>query len=578
MGLLRSQIEEILKAPKNKGLINKALRHEQKLRFHVDTNMEAQDAQVVTNDFLRWVKSLLPKDKYNIFLQLFRFPICTNELTERIYSALEKVYDGKDAYEEFNFISPEYLDDYLDYRESVLDIKKFWRYDAFNKSKININGFMVVDLPEMQKTERPEPYYYFLPISKAEDFDYTHDGKVDWIMFKQPNDKLAVFDDERYWLFQLNEKGEIYGEPLIETLHELNYCPADFFWSDYLKEDERGLKKSPLSNQLTNLDWLLFFKTSKKHLDLYAPYPIYSGFEQDCSYSNKENHDYCEAGFIKNAQGDYYIDRTGQVTKCPVCADKRLAGVGSFIEVPLPSRDNEYADLRNPVQIVTIDKDSLDYNVDECKRLEDDIYKSVVGVGGDMKLDKAFNQDQVSANTESRRNVLLSFKKNFERAQSWAEKTVCKLRYGDGYLGNTIYYGGDFYLYQVDELTKQYEDAKKAGATDYQLDAIQDQIIETENKNNAMALARAEILKQLEPYRHQTRVEVLDMMEKGFGDNELIAVKLNFSNFVLKFERENTNIVEFGSVLSFDKKISIILKTLISYGKREFNGGAKESE
>jgi len=579
MALLRSQITEILKSPKNRATISKAVRHEQRLRFHVDTNMEANNVRLVVNDFLNYVKGLLPKDKYQIFLQLFRYPIATNELTEEIFSALEKVYDGKDAYEEYNFISPQELDDWNSYRSEVIKAYSFWRGTAFEKMKTAVNGFIIVDLKEEQETEKPEPYFYFVPISDVKDFDCKDNGEVDWILLEQENSRLAVFDDESYRVFELNDKKEIVGEAIIENTHDLGYCPASFFWNDKLTEDNKVLKKSPLSNQLANLDWLLFFLTSKKHLDLYAPYPIYSGYQQDCEFENKNNGDYCDGGFIKNKSGEYYVDRSGALSKCPVCADSRLAGVGSFVEVPLPNRDNDFKDLRNPVQITSIDKASLDYNVEEVQRLNDKIYAAVVGPGGDMKMDKAFNKDQVKANTESRRNVLLSLKKNFEKIQSWTEHTICKLRYGATYLSNTIFYGSDWYLYDVDQLTEQYKLAKGAGATDYQLDLIQDQIIETENKNNPMALQRAEILKNLEPYRHQTRAEVLEMMEKGFGDKDLIAVKLNFATFVLRFERENTDIVEFGSALSFNQKINIILNTFKDYGRTEqINGGASGSE
>lgn len=541
------------------------------MRFHIDTNMSASDARAVVNEFLQWVKQLLPKDKYNIFLQLFKFPVSTNELSEEIFSALEKVYDGKDAYEDYNFINPEYLQDWNDYRNSVLNAYEFWRYEAFKQFKTNINGIMIIDLPAEQTSERPEPYFYFVPITGVKDLKIKSDGKIDWIILPQGEDKIAVIDDEFYSIYQLDEKGNIFAEPETQAAHDLGYCPATMFWSDDLIDNSPGLKKSPLSNQLAAFDWLLFFKTSKKHLDLYAPYPIYSGFEQDCTFENKESGDYCDGGFIKNIKGDYYVTRSGEVSSCPVCSDKRLAGVGSFIEVPLPSRENEGADLRNPVQITTIDKASLDYNVEECERLYDKIYTACVGFGGDISMNKAFNKDQVKANTESRRNVLLSVKKNFERVQAWVEDTVCRLRYGELYVDNTIHYGSDFYLHSVEELTAQYEAAKKAGATDYQLDNIQDQIIETENKANPNQMERAQVLKHLEPYRHQTRKEVLEMLKEGFGDKELIAVKLNFSTFVLRFERENTDIVEFGNALSFDKKINIILKTFKQYGITELN-------
>ena len=582
MGLLRSQVIELLKNPKSRQVINKASHHEQRLRFHIDTNMHAADACAVVNDFLQWVKGLLPKDKFNIFLQLFKFPISTNELTEEIFNALEKVYDGKDAYEEYNFVNPDYLQDWNDYRSKKLKAYEFWRYKAFQYLKTDINGIIIVDLDTEQVSERPEPYFYFTPITQIKDFHINQNGLIEWVMLPQAGNKLAVIDDENYTVYQLNDKGEISAEPITQNAHNLGYCPASMFWDDNLTNGNKALKKSPVSNQLTALDWLLFFQTSKKHLDLYAPYPIYSGFQQDCGFENKENGDYCENGFIKNAGGDYYVSRDGDITKCSVCSEKRLAGVGSFIEIPEPSRENDHADLRNPVQITTIDSESLKYNVDETQRLYDKIYTAVVGLGGDAKMDKAFNEKQVKSNTESRRNVLLSVKKNLEKIQSWVDETICKLRYDNLYVSNTIHYGSDFYLDNVNQLTAQYAEAKQAGATDYQLDVIQDEIIESENRHNPNALERANILKNLEPYRHQTRKEVIEMLDKGFGDKELIAIKLNFSTFVLRFERENTNIVEFGNALPLDQKINIILKTFKSYGKSEFttsptNGGAKGS-
>jgi hypothetical protein len=73
------------------------------------------------------------------------------------------------------------------------------------------------------------------------------------------------------------------------------------------------------------------------------------------------------------------------------------------------------------------------------------------------------------------------------------------------------------------------------------------------------------ILKHLEPYRHYTRDELLKLNDKGLLNPELLAIKINFSTFVDKFERENTNIIEFASQLDFAKKIDTILNTFKGY-------------
>ena len=55
--------------------------------------------------------------------------------------------------------------------------------------------------------------------------------------------------------------------------------------------------------------------------------------------------------------------------------------------------------------------------------------------------------------------------------------------------------------------------------------------------------------------------------EKQIIPVEAMQVKLNFANFVRRFERENTNILEFGTLIPYDKKISIIADKLREYAK-----------
>ena len=73
------------------------------------------------------------------------------------------------------------------------------------------------------------------------------------------------------------------------------------------------------------------------------------------------------------------------------------------------------------------------------------------------------------------------------------------------------------------------------------------------------------ILAELEPYRHLTRNEVLDLYGSNLIPENELRIKLNFANFVRRFERENTNILEFGTQIPFDKKISVITSKFNDY-------------
>lgn len=566
MGLELNQIKQILQKPTKRQAIQKAVNMQRRLRFHTETNVAVSDINQPTTIFLDWVKSLLPKDKFNIFLQLFKFPLPTPAVVEDVYRELERVFYSRNSSSSYQFTDSELAEDWAQYKKNNLNEPEVWKTTGWKRMQVSPNSILVVDLPQIQTSARPEPYFYWLEIDAVIDYQVSKqdDNLFEWLIFKQPENRIAVFDDTCIRVYQLNEKNEI--QSLVsEASHDLGYCPARFFWSTQLNEKNKDLKKNPITKELSNLDWYLFFALSKQHLDLYAPYPIYSAYEADCNFENNETGDYCDGGFLRNAKGEYKILNDGTVEKCPCCSEKRIAGPGSFLEVPIPNQSEGVADMRNPVQITTIDKNSLDYNVKECVRLKNEIVVSVVGSGGTVSEKEAINETQVTANFESKTSVLNTLKTNFELAQKFIEDTVCKLRYGAAFISSSVSWGTEFYVFTVTELYSKYKQAKENGASNSELDAISQQILEVEYRNNPLVLQRMLILKQLEPYPHKTLDEVLKLYEKELLNEDLVRLKINFSSLIERFERENINIIEFASNKPLREKIDIINKKLLEY-------------
>lgn len=566
MALELNQIKQILQKPSKRQVIQKAVNMQRRLRFHTETNIAVSDINQPTTIFLQWVKTLLPKDKFNIFLQLFKFPLPTPAVVEDVYRELERVFYSRNSSSSYQFTDSELAEDWVNYKKNSLNEPEVWKTTGWKRMQVSPNSILVVDLPQIQKSSRPEPYFYWLEIDAVIDYQLSKldDNAFEWLIFNQPNHQIAVFDDTYIRVYQLNEKNEI--QSLVsEASHDLGYCPARFFWSTQLNEKNKDLKKNPITKELSNLDWYLFFALSKQHLDLYAPYPIYSAYEADCNFENNETGDYCDGGFLRNAKGEYKILNDGTVERCPCCSEKRIAGPGSFLEVPAPNQSEGVADMRNPVQITTIDKDSLDYNVSECARLKNEIVISVVGSGGTVSEKEAINETQVTANFESKTSVLNALKTNFELAQKFIEDTICKLRYGDAFISSSISWGTEFYVFTVTELYSKYKQAKENGASNSELDAISQQILEVEYRNNPLVLQRMLILKQLEPYPHKTLDEVIKLFEKGLLDEKLVKLKINFNTLVDRFERENINIIEFASKKPLRDKINIITNKLLEY-------------
>lgn len=517
-------------------------------------------------EFLSWVTSLLPRDKAKTFKTLFRYPVKTNEVVGTIFDKLSKVFDGRNPAINYQFLNAEQRDDWEWYRQTKLKEQQVWQTDGWEYFKTEINSVLVVDLPKEQDTsdKYPQPYFYWLTIDRI--IDYRADkvtGIMDYIVFKQKDDRVAYIDSDTYAILNISKEGVITVEH--ETTHDLGYTPAKFFWNESISLADPDVKANPISKVLSSLDWYLFFHSSKKHLDLHGAYPIYSGYEKDCDFSNEVTGETCSDGFLMTSSGTYTLDSYGSICRCPKCGDKRMAGPGTYIEIPVPDGKDD-PDLRNPIQVLTIDKSSLDYNVEEENRLRDQIIMSVVGDSGAPQMKQALNEVQVGANFENQSAVLSRIKKGFEEAQQFVDETVCKLRYGNvSFVSASINLGTDFYIMDAATLREQYKLAKESGASESELDAMHNQILETEHRNDPTQLQRMIMLSEIEPLRHLTRTEAINLYNLQLIPAEELLIKLNFSTFIRRFERENTNVLEFGINLPFYRRVEVITNKLNEY-------------
>lgn len=532
----------------------------------VGTFMGRDGVAQALSDFLGMVEHLIPHDKFVIFQTLFRFPVKTNEVLSEVYDKLSRIFEGRNPAFSYQFATTEQRDDWEWYRQEMLGEPMIWATKGWEFFQTEINSVLIVDLPTEQSAgdRYPQPYFYWLPIWDIVEYEADRTtGQMKYIVFRQNGDTVAVIDDESYRIFKAKDDMPD-GKPIVENRHDLGYCPARFFWSEPMSLEYPDIKRSPVTKELDNLDWFLFFSISKRHLDLYGSYPIYSGYEQNCDFRNDNTGDYCDGGFLKDRKGNWLFDANGLVP-CPKCHDHRITGAGSFVEVPIPIEGQP--DLRHPVDMLTVDRESLDYNVEEEKRLRSTIITGIVGTNEEITTRDALNEQQILANFESQSTVLNRVKKGFESAQQWVDETCCRLRYGSLFLSASVSYGTEFYLFSTDELRDRYKKAKDAGMSESELDALHQQIIETEYRNNPQMLQRMLILSELEPYRHLTRGEVQLLYDKGIATLEDYLVKLNFADFIRRFERENMNIIEFGSAGSYERKIEIIRQRLNDYAK-----------
>ena len=573
MVLDRKKIEDELLSPSKRPEIEGAKAQQDWIKFHTDTNLDIARSLPYAK-FKAFVRSQLPEDKFITSMNLLKFPLPTNALTESIFTKLSKIFDGRNPAFSYQFHRTQERDDWEWYRQEVLGEPSVWSEKAWRYFQTEINCVMVVDMPleEDPEDRYPQPYFYFVPISEVVSYSVNRrTGVMDWIIYHS-DERIIVIDGESYRTYEYTE-GRQLGALITDNPHELGYCPARFFWTEPLTLAHPDIKKSPLSKELSALDWYLFKSLGVKHLDTYASYPIYSAYEEECDYTDKDGNT-CHKGYLQKPNGEFVTGIDGTPVPCPIChGKKQLAGAGSFITVPIPEEGQP--DLRKPVDITTIDRKSLDYNVEELKRLETRIVNSCVGVDNTILNETSLADKQVDATFESKDNVLNTVKKGFEEAQEWGDTTVCILRYRSAFISAHISYGDEFYTLTPEALRKRYADAKDSGASEAELDALRLQILETTYRHNPLMLQRMLILNDLEPYRHRSQEEVKALAEKGLVSNEELVLKADFMGFIGQFERENDNILEFGTAIPYSDKITTIYQTLLDYAKQRAIGPSR---
>ena len=342
----------------------------------------------------------------------------------------------------------------------------------------------------------------------------------------------------------------------------VGYCPVKSFIDDAIYGTNGINKRGPITNVLGKLDWLLFIRIAAKYLESYG-FPIIVTYNQECDYSDSAGN-HCHEGYVtrETTAPDNSITKI-QIT-CPACESRKIIGPGTQFEVDAPRDSSQHDMMADPVKIIPMDTATMEYYVGRIATMEDEIYLNCVGYDGDSMNNEAINETQVAANFESKENVLMRLKSELEKTMNFAAATIARMRYGAMYLRGEINLGQDFYLTNVNDLITTFKSSEGSGLPIHFIDKLSQQIRYTKFKTNSEQLRRDEILSHLEPYPGLSLAQLQSYGIKDVDTYNFI-LKLNFVTFIRRFERENMNIIEFGSLLPLQSKIDIIKQKLLSY-------------
>ena len=180
----------------------------------------------------------------------------------------------------------------------------------------------------------------------------------------------------------------------------------------------------------------------------------------------------------------------------------------------------------------------------------------------------AVNADQVRSLMEDRKKPLLKLAGFCNRLHKWMIETAVQLA-----INTTVKvhanYGTEWFLLTEKQLQELFKGAKDSGLPESEIDQIYNLLIETKYKGQPQTVKKLMIENNINPQPYQSVKECFDLVRNGAMTSDDLYLKANLIKFIKRFERENGSIVEFGSDITFEQKINIILNTFKTYIENE---------
>jgi hypothetical protein len=574
MKLTDDECVQILKSKKDP-FLDKAIRHEQKVRLHMETTIDETDNPAYI-DFLSGVGDIIPDDTYERFKSLIKWPFVTVDYNEGVFSSFQKIFEAPDRNLNVVFNSPDYDKDFDPYKKSVFE----WLVGSgISNLKTKFNSFVVVDVPSVQLGDRPEPYFYILPITNVLKVEVNRKNLCEYIAFDtkktfgENGDRLiAFFDDDYYRIFiekddnyYLHSDGNGFQS---KSFHGIGMCPSRSFWSDVIDPTETMInKKMPATNSIGSLDTLAFRMLSKEYSDLFNLYPILWTLPEE------ENEDNLNDNVFDN---DLECESESLIKRQKSLSDKWLSTPARVIQKPAPNKED--GDVGEVAGFIQPKVDNLKFIASDLEDRKKSIAASISGKKPEPINDQAKNEKQISSGVEDEYAVSLNVAHNFAELEEWMLKIGAYIIFGKDSVKNiSVNSGKNFFLQSHNEIMGEMEVMNKIGAPTYIIDQQEKAYVSTKYRSNPEAKERMEIIRLLMPYRHFKDNEVLTMA--SHLDVDKVEIRLNFTDILDEFETSFSPVESFGKdgdsmgeEISLKDRISVINKEFLNIIKRNNYG------
>lgn len=509
------------------------------------------------NEIKLAIRNSITHEKYQRVLQYFSYPLAIVSISDDILEDLNRVFNGRNA----NF-SIQYPNKRAEAQATELlyrvNTRKYVEKVGRRAFKCKPQTIVVVD-----KDAMGIPYYVTVELDKLIGYELSEcKSKFQYIIFHHSHGsdemgeykRIAFYDDEYYRVIEIRDKKY---SLILESPHNLGYCPARWFVDDALNTKDDVKRYAPLAKVLGSMSEWQQFHAYSYYAEHYGVFPVVEYAAAVCE------DEYCVNGMVSEPMENGEMSTP---TSCRTCSANKFSGAGTAIKIN-PKIDNDENDVSGYFRFISPPTGNLEFEQTKQDGRENFIKVNTTGFN-DMMNKEAVNADQVRSLMEDRKKPLLKLAGICNRLHKWLVETCVKLAI-DADVKVHANYGTEWFLLTEAQLQELFVGAKAAGMPESEIDQIYKLLIETKYKGDPQTVHKLMIENNLNPAPYSTVEECYKKKEQGVMSSEDLYIKANFTKFVSKFERENGSIVEFGTDITFQQKIDIIYNTFKNYVKDE---------
>lgn len=550
-----NQIQDIL--TKKSSLVQRGRLQESHLRIYTESlEQEELLREQGWRDLMQVKDFRLHKDKREITNKFFSFPLPVVRETADSLKELYRVFEARNA---------SFTTDYPNARAKAagqdlmkrLQVHSYIQREGKKVIKNRPNTFVVLD-----KDEEGKVYPVTVNNDRLLNVKFLGESttELDYIVFLHHTDKTGdkkieyiAFYDAYYYRVYKKEDGKY--SLFVKNPHTLEECPARPFLIATRTENNKFDRYNPFQEVRALLADFTLFECYTLHGQYYLSFPILEAPKQACEDPN------CEDGKIAN---NNVIDGERHVTysKCPSCSGKSiLLGSGSMLEVDVSVFKDEN-DVSGYLRFVSPPTENIEYQDGRQTERRLQIKEAVTGIN-DLMSDQAVNIEQVRAVMEKAKQPLSFIARQLDELDVWMVESAHSLELGIK-VNRFANWGTEWYLLTEEQIQTLYQNAKDFGLPEAETRELYTLLIETKYKSNPDQVRGKIIELNINPAPFSSIEEAYQSLTRGTMSREDFIIKSNFNKYVLRFERENSTLSEFGrsALTEKTKSLQAIINTI----------------